>query len=182
MNIIRIRPWNWLTGEESRGTNAMPAENPANARRELSVNPWGLHREIDRIFDDAFRHVIRPSEREIAEGVMAPKVDISGTEKEYLISAELPGIEEKDIELEAHGDVLSIKAHREHESKDENKDEKRGYYRLERHYGMFQRVLQLPEDADADNITANYKNGVLHISVARKMPQKNEARKISISS
>ena len=182
MNIIRVRPWNWLTREESRGINAMPVENSASARRELSVNPWGLHREIDRLFDDAFRHFGRPSEREIVEGVRAPKVDISGTEKEYLICAELPGIEEKDIELEAHGDVLSIKAQRQHESKDENENEKRGYYRLERHYGRFQRALQLPEDADADNITAKYKNGVLHVSVARKAPQKNEARKISILS
>ena len=63
-------------------------------------------------------------------------------------------IEEKDIELEVHGNLLSIKAQWEHESKDDNKDEKRGYYGIERHYGMFRRVLQLPEDADADKIIA----------------------------
>ena len=181
MNIIRVRPWNWLTREEGRETSTLPVENPSHARNYLSVNPWSLHREIDKLFTNAFHNLGRPSEGDPVEGVMTPKVDISGTDKEYLISAELPGIEEKDIELEVHGDVLSIKAQREHASKDENKDEKRGYYRIERHYGMFQRVLQLPEDADVEKIQASYKNGVLHISVARKAPLKNEARKIAIS-
>jgi len=181
MNIIRVRPWNWLTREDSRDAGALPAENPVNAAGRLSVNPWSLHREIDKLFDDAFRHLGRPSGAEPAEGVMTPKVDISGTDREYIISAELPGIEEKDIELEVLGDVLSIKAQREHESKTENRDEKKGYYRIERHYGTFQRILHLPEDADTEAVKANYKNGVLHVSVARKAPLKNEARKISIS-
>ena len=171
MNIITVRPW---------GTNPMPMENAA-VRREFSVNPWGLHREIDRLFSDAFRHFI-PSEKGIAEGAIAPKADISGTEKEYLISVELPGIEEKDIELEAQGDVLSIKAKREHKSKDANQDGEKKYYRIERQYGMFQRVIQLPEDADASVITANFKNGVLNISVARKEALKDEVRKIAIGS
>ena len=181
MNIIRVRPWNWLTREEGRAAGALPVETPSHARGYLSVNPWSLHREIDKLFDDAFRHIGRQSGQEPVEGVMAPKIDISANEKEYLISADLPGIEEKDIALEVLEGVLTIKAQREHESKSENKDEKKGYYRIERHYGMFQRVLQLPEDADADSVTANYKNGVLNISVARKAPLKSEARKIAIT-
>ena len=178
MNIIRVRPWNWLTREDSREAGTLPVENPAHGRGYLSVNPWSLHREIDKLFDNAFRQLGRSSssDSEQAEGVMAPKVDIAATGEEYLVSVELPGIEEKDIELEVHGDALSIKAQRE-----QNKDEKIKYYRVECHYGMFQRTLQLPEDANAEGITANYKNGVLNISVARKMPQKNEVKKITIS-
>ena len=176
MNIIRVRPWNWLSREDSREAGTLPVENPANARGYLAVNPWNLHREIDKLFSNAFHYHGRPSEGEPAEGVMTPKIDIASTEKEYLINVELPGIEEKDIALEVHGDALSIKAQRE-----QNKDEKTKYYRIECHYGMFQRALHLPEDSDAENITANYKNGMLNISVARKAPQKNEARKISIS-
>jgi len=166
MNIIKIRPSNWL----------LPME-----RDRSSVNPWSLHREIDKLFANAFTNIGRPSDGEAVEGVMSPKIDISSTEQEYLISAELPGIEEKNIELEVLEGVLTIKAHREHESKNESNDEKKNYYRVERHYGMFQRVLQLPEDADSENIAANYKNGVLNISVSRKIPQKNEAKKITIS-
>ena len=179
MNIIKVRPWNWLAREE----NHAPAAQSAQAGNALSLSPWGLRREIDKLFDDTFRHLARPIGNELAEGVFAPKIDISGTEKEYLVSVELPGIEEKDIELEVHEDVLSVKAQREHESKSESegKDGKKDYYRVERHYGMFQRALRLPDDADADKITANYKNGVLSISVARKVPAKNEARKITIS-
>jgi len=181
MNIIRVRPWNWLTREEGRDADALPAERPVHAKGHASVNPWSLHREIDKLFDDAFRQLSRPSGREPVEGVMIPKADIAGTDKEYIISAELPGIEEKDIELEVLGDVLSIKAHHEQESRDESKEDKKGYYRIERHYGMFQRVLHLPEDANPEAVKAHYKNGVLNISVARKAPLKNEARKITIS-
>jgi len=181
MPIIRVRPWNWLNREEGREAGTLPVANPAHAKGHVSLNPWSLHREIDKLFSDAFQHLGHSSDGEPVDGVMAPKADIAVTDKEYLISVELPGIEEKDIELEVQEDVLSIKAQRESESKEENKDEKKSYYRIERHYGMFQRMLHLPEDADAENITANYKNGVLDIKVARKAPQKNEARKISIS-
>ena len=176
MNIIKVRPLNWLTREDLRGTNAMQTEHPATHRHHHSVNPWGLHREIDKLFEDAFRHMGHPYGNEAAEGVIAPRVDIYSAENAYIVNAELPGIEEKDIELEVHENVLSIKAKREQESK----DEKNGYY-SERHYGMFQRMLQLPEDIDAENITAKYKNGVLNISVARKTPPKDEVRKITIS-
>jgi len=178
MSIIKIRPWNWLAREE----NAQ-ATHPAHAGNSLSLSPWGLRREIDKLFDDTFRNLARPLGNEFVEGVFAPKIDISGNATEYSVSVELPGIEEKDIELEVHEDVLSIKAQREHESKSEGegKDGQKDYYRIERHYGMFQRALRLPEDADAENIKANYKNGVLYISVARKTPQKNEARKITIA-
>ena len=177
MTLIRVRPWNWLTREEGREAGTLPVENPANAKGYLSMNPWSLHREIDKLFADAFQHLDRSSRNAPVDGVQTPRADIAATDKEYLISVELPGIEEKDIEVEVHEDVLSIKAQRE----DESKDEKKSYYRVERHYGMFQRMLHLPEDADAESITANYKNGVLDIKVARKVPQKSEARKISIS-
>jgi HSP20 family protein len=178
MSIIKIRPWNWLAREE----NHAQAAHPAHAGNSLSLSPWGLRREIDKLFDDTFRNLARPLGNEFTEGVFAPKIDISGSATEYTVSVELPGIEEKDIELEVYEDVLSVKAQREHESKSEGEDGKKDYYRIERHYGMFQRALRLPEDADAANIAANYKNGVLHISIARKTPQKNEARKITIAS
>jgi len=181
MPIIRVRPWNWLTREEGREAGTLPVETPVNARGYLSMNPWSLRREIDNLFSDAFQHLGRSSGGEPVDGVQTPRADIAATDKEYLISVELPGIEEKDIEVEVHEDVLSIKAQRENESKEESNDEKKNYYRVERHYGKFQRMLHLPEDADAENITANYKNGVLDVKVARKVPQKSEARKISIS-
>jgi len=176
MNIIKVRPLNWHTREDLRGTNAMQPEHPAHHRHHHAVNPWGLHREIDKLFEDAFRHMGNPYGSEAAEGAVAPRVDIYGTESAYLIDAELPGIEEKNIELEVKENVLSLKAKREQE----NKDEKNVYYR-ERHHGLFERMLHLPEDIDADNITANYKNGVLSICIARKAAPKDEVRKITIS-
>jgi len=158
MNIIEVRPWKWLTREDARDTGTL----------------------IDKLFEVAFPHVARPAGEEAGENLITPRVDIAGADNEYRISVDLPGIEEKDIDVEVHGDALSITAKREHESKGENNDNKR-YYTIERQYGMFRRTFQLPEDADAGNVTASYKNGVLHISVARKIPLKNEARKITIA-
>jgi len=102
-----------------------------------------------------------------------PSVDISGSEKEYVISAELPGVDEKDISLELKGDALIIKAEKQREKKTEDK----GYYRVERRYGSFQRVLAVPEDADAEGIKANYKKGVLTVTLPRKKGVESAATK-----
>ena len=178
MNILRVRPWNWLTREASHGADASAHENSSIAKSYLSGNPWGLHREIDKLFESAFRHLAHQHDGDYADGVIMPKADISATEREYCISADLPGIEENDIEIEVKEDILNINAKREQEVT----DEKKNYYKTERYYGAYQRLFHLPEDADSENITANYKNGVLTISVARKPVLKNEAKKISITS
>lgn len=169
MNILRLTPWNWLTKD-------VREQNPAlEAQRQAS--PFALHREIDRLFDDTFRtmgHGISKT----AEGVFSPRVDIAASPAEYTVTAELPGIDEKDITLELKDDVLLLKAEKKQESKEENE----GYYRVERQYGLFQRALHLPEDADIDKITAKNKNGILTIVIPRREPQDTTARRIEITS
>ena len=169
MNILRLTPWNWLTKDT---TGLQPAADAA----QRQVSPFALHREIDRIFEDAFQHVGQGFDRS-EKGAFAPRMDIASSPAEYTVTAELPGMDEKDIQLELNEDALVLKA----EKRQESTREDQGYHRVERQYGLFQRVLHLPEDADADAIAASYDKGVLRIAIPRREPQQSPARRIAIN-
>lgn len=169
MSILKLTPWNWLARENYEH---VPEHGQ---QRQNYVSPFTLHREIDKLFEDAFRHVGRFHGGDV-EGMMTPRMDIAASPSEYKISAELPGIEEKDIHLEVKNDALVLKA----EKQCQLKEEKDGCSRVERQYGVFQRILQMPEDAVADEIKATSKNGVLYITIPRKEPQEPLAKRIEI--
>ena len=98
----------------------------------------------------------------------APVVDVAERENEYEITAELPGMEEKDIELIVSDDVLTIKGERKEEKEEKNKD----YHISERRYGSFQRSFRLPDRVDDNRIDARFKNGLLTVL----LPKTAEAR------
>jgi len=131
-----------------------------------------LRNEMDRLFDEFFG---RTSERfglEVGEGVWSPDVDISETDNEIIVSAELPGVKKEDIKITLQDNVLTLRGEKkqEKETKDEN------FHRVERSYGVFQRSFTLPATVDAKNIKAGYKNGVLKI----RLPKAEEAKKKEI--
>ena len=104
-------------------------------------------------------------------GTFSPKVDIREDEKAYIVEAELPGIDEKDIDVQLNNSVLTIKG--EVKEEHENKDKKN--YRMERRYGSFTRSFGLPEEVKADEIKASYKKGILKIELPKdeaKAPKK----------
>jgi HSP20 family protein len=103
-------------------------------------------------------------------------LDVGASDKEYTISVELPGVDEKEIQLELSNNTLKIKG----EKKQQKEEKEKNYYRMERSYGSFQRVLSLPEDADQEKINATYKNGIMEIAIPRKASQKTETKKIEI--
>lgn len=97
------------------------------------------------------------------EGELAPAFDIAETEKSYTITGEIPGIEAKDLTVTLTDGILSIAGEKKRE--EEKKDEH--YHRIEREYGSFRRGFRLPENATADKIKANYKDGVLKITLPK---------------
>nr|WP_281357791.1 Hsp20/alpha crystallin family protein [Desulfobacter latus] len=114
---------------------------------------------------------------EITGSLLKPRLDLSATDKEYTVSLEIPGVSEKDVNLELADDTLIIRG----EKKQKKEEKKKNFYRLERSYGSFQRTLSLPEDADKDNIKADFKNGVLNITIPRKaLPSGTKAKQIEI--
>lgn len=139
-----------------------------------------LRREIDRLFeefDGGFWHhpFRRPAfdmeplwRRELTRGG-APAVDVTEKDDAYQIAAELPGMDEKDIEVTLSNGTLTIKGEKQEEKEEKKKD----YYLHERHFGSFQRSFAVPEGVDPAKIAASFRKGVLTVT----LPKKAEARK-----
>ena len=141
------------------------------------VHPFfALHREMNRMFDDVFRGFdLAPFglDSRALDGLGWPQIDIDETDKEVRITAELPGLDEKDVSLEIANGVLSISG----EKKSELEDKARRF--SERYYGRFERRIPL-EDVDEDKVSAAFKNGVLTITVPKSAEAKN-VRRIAIN-
>src|SRR5258706_2309458 len=116
-----------------------------------------LRNQMDRLFD-----TFGTWPNETASDV-TPRVDVSETDKEIDIDAELPGLEDKDIDVTLSGDTLTIRG----EKKSEHEEKKKNYYVSERSYGSFSRSIQLPFDADPNNISAKFDKSVLHIAIPK---------------
>ena len=106
----------------------------------------------------------------------SPLVDISEDEKEYVIKAEIPEMKKEEIKINVHDDVLSISGERKYEKEEKGKK----YHRVERAYGSFLRSFTLPEDADGSKVTAEYKDGVLKVHLAKSEKVKPKAIEVKV--
>lgn len=134
-----------------------------------------LHREMNRLFDDVLRGGGAPSGGQGQGGgtaLLAPHMDVSETDKEVRIQAELPGVNEGDIDVSLDDDVLTIRA----EKKRERRDERQGVHVSERAYGTFQRSLRLPFQVDPEQVQARFENGVLSVTLPKTQPQERTRR------
>lgn len=176
MDIKKIVPSNWFSREENQTGNLLANQDASQPYSSLAR----FHQEIDHMFDGLFRDFKLPSMRlgsVFDTIVLRPKVDIASTDKEYTITIEIPGVNEDDVKLELSQDgILTIKG----EKKQEKEQKDKNFYRVERSYGSFQRTLSLPEDADAENINASFKNGILTVSMPRKANVDTSVRRIEI--
>lgn len=129
--------------------------------------------EFDRLFDEAWRGfgLAQDTPR------FAPRVDVSESDEAYTVRADLPGLEEKDIQVSLEEGVLSIQGKVESEKKDENKE---GVRYVERAKGSFHRSIELPAEIDADKVTASYRQGVLTVTLPKRPEAKPEVRTIPI--
>lgn len=148
------------------------------ATRGGDLHPFfSLYREINRMFDDVFRGfdlapTLVPSAQAF-EQYNWPKMEVDETDKEVRIAAELPGLEEKDVNLEIANGVLSISG----EKKSETEDKEHRF--SERYYGRFERRIPL-EGLDEDKASASFKNGVLTITLPKSEQAKSNVRRIPI--
>lgn len=130
--------------------------------------PWnafgGFPEEFERIMRGRFGGLFPSSEEE--EGLMAkwaPAVDIKEEEDRYVVRADLPGVDAKDIDINVENGMMTISGRRE----EEKKEEKKGYSRMERFSGQFFRRFSLPEYADAEHVSATSKKGVLEVVIPK---------------
>ena len=189
MKLEKMNPWNWFKHEDDAPlpSSALPVyRNEQN--RGLTESPidsfMALHRHMDRLFDDAFRSFGRFAPATFLNeplwatksllGDLKPKTDVAGDKNSYEITLDLPGLSEADVGIELQNRVLTIRGQKE--SSAEEKDDKK-FYRVERHFGSFQRVLTLPDDASGDDIVANMKDGVLTLTIPRtQLPEADKKR------
>jgi len=153
----------------------IPVGSERGLSRSLS-NPFtALQQEIDRLFDGFSRGFTSfpnlPTTRELM-----PSMDVSETDKEIEITTELPGLEEKDIQLNVADDVLTVRG----EKKNEREESKKDYHLVERSYGSFVRSVQLPNGVNAEGIKAVMSKGVLKVTVPKPAPA--QSKKIDIKS
>ena len=129
-----------------------------------ALAPWrgmdALRQEMERVFDRFFEP--RWDEFE-AGGAWAPKLDVSETKDAYMVKAEIPGVDQKDLSVSLQNQILTIKGEK-HKEKEE-KDEK--YHRVERSWGEFTRAIALPGAADTEKVNATFKEGVLTITLPK---------------
>ena len=145
----------------------VPSREP-NALMPPGFGLFGLHREIDRLFNEFAQGVGPDGAKNIV-----PSIEISETDKAIEISAEMPGLERKDVEITIEDDTLTIRGEKKIE---ENKD--KNVQHSERSYGVFLRVLQLPPGIDPSSVQATMSNGVLRITIPK--PAKSEPKKIEV--
>ena len=147
----------------------------SNLTKDPSMTPIrNLRREMDRLFDDLVPFRLFDEERNIATGVWNPRTDIIETDNDFIINVDLPGVKKQDVTVNYQDNQLSITGERKAEEVKEKKD----FLRKERIYGNFHRVYTLPQSIDPNKITANFKDGILTVSVPKTEESKPKQVKI----
>jgi len=133
-------------------------------------------REFDRLFREAFSPAL--AEGEVSTRTWAPPVDIYENGDNLVLKAELPGINPDDVEIRVEDNTLYLKGER----KFEKEVKEQSYHRVERTYGTFTRTFSLPNSVDADKVSANYKDGVLTLTMPKREEAKPKTIKINVTS
>lgn len=140
-----------------------------------------LRRQVDRLFDEFPMRKgvmdLQPFDRFISSWPASPPVDFVEKDADYAISVELPGLDEKQVDVKLANGVLTIKG----EKKEEREEKDEGYHFSERRYGSFKRSFRVPDDVDADKIAAAFEKGVLKISLPKTAEARKAEKKIAIA-
>lgn len=142
-------------------------------------NPWSVHNNLQDEIQQVFGRFLNDGDSDqsnVVTSQWAPRVDIKEEPERFLIQADIPGVDPKDIEIDMDNGILSIRGERSTESRQEDA----GYSRVERSHGSFYRRFALPDSADPNGITASGKHGVLEIGIPKKPETK--PRRIEVNS
>jgi HSP20 family protein len=155
---------------------------PATTPAPRPVDPFSAMRaEMDRVFDNFLGGRGWLGMPEIRSGSntgrIVPSVDVRENDKEIIVEAELPGMEQDDVDVTLRDGMLTVKG----EKKSERKEEKDDFHITERSYGSFQRSFRLPDTVDEEKITANLENGVLRVTLQKKPEAVKAEKKITIA-
>ena len=168
MSVRDMIPWG------RNGSNQTPS-----TYRETEQHPFlPLHREVNRLFDDVFRDFdarLPAFGRLAAFGPAWPNVEISESDSQFKVTAEIAGLEEKDIEVLLDDGVLVLRGEKRSEGEDGNRQFS------ERYYGRFERRIPLGREVEEDKIAAGFKNGVLTVTLPKSATAQDKVRRIAIN-
>ncbi len=136
--------------------------NPSHDLMPLTGDLLGMQRDINRMFDTFFRGGMS-DEGDQFRGAWAPAIDLAEYDREYQVRVELPGVNKEDVKITMQGNILTIRG----EKKPDGEQEPTQMYRSERWFGAFQRSFTLPTSVRNDKIEANYRDGILTISLPK---------------
>ncbi len=152
-------------------------DQPSVPSRREEVSPFlTLHREMNRLFDDVFNRFEGGMPAVFGRTASWPSIEVNASDNEVSVSAELPGLDEKDIEVLVDDDVLTIRG----EKKSETEDKDRRF--SERYYGRFERSITLPFEVQDEKVQASFENGVLTVTLPKSPKAQERARRIAINS
>lgn len=158
--------------------------NRSMMRRPEEMDPFvAFRREMGRLFDDVLGTTMLPglplpAPTRMLAVPLTPRLEVSETDKDFRVSAELPGIDAKDVEISLEDDLLSIRAQKSAEKEGGNE---RNYHVNERSYGTFSRYLRLPFAPDANQVQAAFKDGVLTITIAKPESMQRKVHRIEVA-
>lgn len=135
-----------------------------------------LQRQMNRLFEDTFSNYVPAMRPGTGAAALSPSIDIKETDTAIEVEAELPGVDEKDVQVTLDDGVLTIKG----EKKAEKEETKKGYYMSERSYGSFLRSFELPAGIDADKVKATFAKGVLNVTLPKPVGAQAKTKKIEI--
>jgi len=161
MNFSKLVPWNWFGKEDEQDSKSTQLNVQHLSQPNFNISPfYRLEKEFNNTLSEMMSSLSSFSAK---SSWLKPTVDISASDKNYLVLIEVPGVDEKDVKIELSGNVLTIKG----EKKEQIESSKDSYYKKECSYGYFQRVLNIPDDADSEKIEAKFNNGTIKITIPK---------------
>jgi len=174
MNKEKFNPWNWFSDEDTKDKWFKQAKEQSKDTMEY------MQKELDNLREAVSgAGSYLPSIWSSSSGSnspLRPKADIVENDKSYKVILEIPGVAEEDISVESNDNSLKITGEKKQESEEEGED----YHSCERSYGKFQRIISLPEDVDHNKIEAEYKNGLVKITLPRNESSAKNTKKIKL--
>ncbi len=173
--------WNRDRKSGNGSRSSTPSRRDPDSDWETMARPFNaLQEQVNRLFEDFFDDM--PLGRSTSQWMnrstegYRPRLDVSETENDFTIAADIPGMNEDDIEVAVSDDALTIRGERREESEDRETD----YVRRERAYGFFERRIPLPRGVETDDISARFKDGVLTVSLPKTDDAKHDWRTIEV--
>lgn len=167
MQIKDLIPW------ARKGQTPAPVPQADNDHPIVS-----LQREMNRVFDSFWNRFDRPFGGAVDTGLWQgyPRADVSETDETVEVTVEVPGLDEKELEVSLTGDVLTVKGER----RNEREENRKGWYLAERSYGSFYRAIPLPPGVETDEAKAKLRNGVLTVSLPKTADAQAKAKRIDV--